>query len=724
MNSEISAEDFSSPNFDVKDWINTILCDSTRLKSTPFPIKTHNSDSILSSPVPSEGGPPIDLYVSNLLQTLQLLSQDLSRKLEQTSAESLKQLQRTQQHDLPIFKQSVVATQQYLNSLRDPNAAQNKTSKAFRDLERLDSVHSKVQEKLARLKESENWLSFSGDVDILLKDRKFEAAADRIEEAGRSLMLLDVSDVEDKKRGLKEAKDRMEIELCPILKEVASNYETLETEKLFSLFESIGRMEKFLDVFSEVKCQPMLAFWSEYDSIVIQNGSEFENWLDQFYDLFLAVLTKELNWCSNSNFTFTNQVGVRIVLGVFQSLDPKLSARLEITCSKKDGLLGLIRAYLATHEFASKIQVLIRYNNQDLFAETTMLLYQPFVQFQVNYYEHEKNHLFKTIKTLPSKNEGVLEVAALLNEGLNKLLNSADSSVARCLQFTKGFGSVGLINALIDYFSDIVGNYSELLKSTNSSEYSRQATVSLDGLENLESSKFQIGLRILGVASKISSKLLTLENDIKTMLQETSKSVYFQSLNTDPQIAILQVSTLNSLKLKTLIDSSPDINFLVLTKIHPILDKFTSQSQKFVFDTLFAHISLRLSQFHQINWSNLASATTTSPFNIAIPQFSLSPQSYITSIGEHLLTLPQQLDIYVDDPGLKFSLITIPYLVDNMSRLTNEEKEEVQLVIASDDVPYIWLRALANATMSVFVDRVLELKEISTIGCNQLATDI
>jgi len=52
----------------------------------------------------------------------------------------------------------------------------------------------------------------------------------------------------------------------------------------------------------------------------------------------------------------------------------------------------------------------------------------------------------------------------------------------------------------------------------------------------------------------------------------------------------------------------------------------------------------------QWNASGAAQPANPLPGVTEMPAFSLAPSAYITTIGEHLLTLPQQLESYSEEP--------------------------------------------------------------------------
>ena len=90
-----------------------------------------------------------------------------------------------------------------------------------------------------------------------------------------------------------------------------------------------------------------------------------------------------------------------------------------------------------------------------------------------------------------------------------------------------------------------------------------------------------------------------------------------------------------------------------------------------------------------------------SPAGIEMPSFSLSPLSYITQIGEHLFSLPQQLDPFAAGEG------------------DGETDEELDTAFVTQ-----WLSHISSNTMSLYVQKICQIPTLSNHGVKQLITDI
>ncbi|KAI8822483.1 oligomeric Golgi complex subunit 7 [Fimicolochytrium jonesii] len=392
--------------------------------------------------------------------------------------------------------------------------------------------------------------------------------------------------------------------------------------------------------------------------------------------------------------------------------------------------------------------------NQERWGTT---VFEPFLAYQQRYGQLERNHLLASTATILRFGKGnSLEATRLMNESVPKAITLAESAWARCRQFTSGFGHADLVEALDEHFVAIMRRYGTLLhqlrgdvgltgQSTISSEDEEPGEFRSGDFGNQEWGRFQIGLKVLGLCSLFQKKLLTFERTLRRGIK-TFATTHHKASWANPaefwgdekehsnecfaSIDILRLSTLNSYKLETLGHDQPASNVDVGDAVPPsplfhraiqVLKTFTIDAQQFVFDTLFTIIEQQLRSVSTMEIWTADAPKTAGPFNLGVPQFSLSPLSYITRVGEHLLTLPQQLELYVDDDALKFSVRTLPHITAQDFEVPEAGNKGDN---PEDDVTYLWILSIARGTMLRYADVVMRMQALSQDGAKQLCTDM
>ncbi|KAJ3033828.1 hypothetical protein HDV00_005793 [Rhizophlyctis rosea] len=409
------------------------------------------------------------------------------------------------------------------------------------------------------------------------------------------------------------------------------------------------------------------------------------------------------------------------------------------------------------------------------------VLFEPFLPFQLEYTSYELKYLCSLAgSVLPgSKKYDHVETARMMADSVPKVFAYADAAVVRCRQFTLGYGLVGLVDCLNQYITHIVDKYIALLADIRSDTGSHDVEVA--GGENDDEDDdydlgkgmlgrqdwghFQAGIRILGMCPVMRRRVVGLPGVLRRLVVAVKARLNEGREGRDrggeerdvgeeclASLSLLKLSTLNSYKLHTLIDAleeevevsrgqivagevteeggvktdtrSPNTTF------KPALERlsaFTMRTQRLVYDAIFETVNKHLSGVPTLDVWQSAPPTTSGPFNLEVPQFSLSPQPYATRIGEHLLTLPQHLELHAGDDSLGFSLKTLPYLTSaDFAQLgdgTGEGGGDGD-TSAPEDVLNLWITSIARGTMSSFADAILRIGKLSPHGGRQLETDV
>jgi hypothetical protein len=331
-------------------------------------------------------------------------------------------------------------------------------------------------------------------------------------------------------------------------------------------------------------------------------------------------------------------------------------------------------------------------------------------------------------------------------ETVTQLLLYVERALDRCGSLTLGLNTLGLVEALNDYFCGIIDRFSKLLlqvrsetdvndsnleKSTESGGgYSRQSSgefedyeIKNDDMGRQEWANFQLGLRILGINLRLEEKMCEYHEHVLNLIRHAEfkfgKSEKFEGemwISNESSVLALQGSTLNSSiqwsKLRSL-----QTQTCVFEKSLKEINSFSVKSQRYIYDSLFMPISRLLSSLSTMEIWKSTSQPNPSPFDLELPNFSLSPLEYITRIGEHLLCLPQQLDLYMDDPSLSISLLTLPWIDEATLNSFMDEDNGI-------DATHVWITSISRGTFILYLETASSINSLSKIGRSQLHTDM
>ncbi|CAJ0769438.1 23135_t:CDS:2, partial [Entrophospora sp. SA101] len=751
--------DVRKKDFNVKAWINDAV--SSSVKDATTTVGKHSKEHEVQL---------LENNVTILIEKLQFLSQEISHRLGKTVEDVTKSMPRILS-DLQVMQEDTKNLKVDITKVKNSvNNVETDTGKTLLEqLKSLDLVKSRMEESHAVLQEAENWSNLEADANNIFASNDYQKASSRLHEAEKSLIIFqNTPEYEHRHKLLSELKNQLETKINPQLVVALSEHDISSCQMFYAIFCQIGRKKEFCNYYYESRKEHFVKLW--------QNAAIID-----FYEELFMKLNKEYTWCGNV-FPDTNEIIITLIESIFDSLGPSLSTRL----------LGLIEYY--GEQCLPEII--------DAFTLTeNFVIFEPFVEYQHDFSEYEKNYLIDLFKkTILQSTEisGSVELAKVMSGNISKIFYMAENSVKRCMKLTHGFAAVGLINCLNYFFSFFIKEYHTLLdqlrtdfrlndyhvkyhKHSKSSGHMNDYYYSEFDQDKLQEdwSNFQIGLRLLSTCRIATDKLKILEDNIKEKLVSMRPLIELDINNHDKfgwyeqqsviiekttftgtlsSLSLLQQSPLNSHQLNELL--SGDIKTKqVLKPSAKSISTFTKSSQLLVFDSIFFPIVKHMINLPSMEiWNATAESSQISPFNIEIPIFSLSPSEYMTRIGEHLLTLPQQFEVFADDESLAFSIGSLPYSdeksintaaavaeastttvttassiatkegiikeIDQKDETNNNNIQMEEEEFLTGEVTHTWITSIARGTMHAIFERILAIPQLSTHGIKQLLTDL
>ncbi|KAJ8768181.1 hypothetical protein K2173_021121 [Erythroxylum novogranatense] len=414
-------------------------------------------------------------------------------------------------------------------------------------------------------------------------------------------------------------------------------------------------------------------------------------------------------------------------------------------------LEALIELHNMTGIFARNIQHLFSESDLRVLMDTLKAVYLPYESFKQRYGQMERAILSSEIAGVDLRGavtrgvgaQGIelSETVRRMEESIPQVIVLLEAAVERCISLTGGSEADELILAVDDIMLQYISSLQETLKSLRL----------ICGVDNIGDSKKEIGmekkeisqnvrkadlvsneeewsivqgaLQILTVADCLTSRSSVFEASLRATLARLSTSlsvsVFGSSLDqnqshaandkhsVEPSIggrASLDVAAIRLVdvpekarKLFNLLDQSKDPRFHALQHSSQRVAAFADTVNELVYDVLISKVRQRLSEVARLPiWSSIEE-----PSAFPLPTFSAYPQSYVTSIGEYLLTLPQQLEPLAEG-------------ISNSDTIN----EEAQFFATE------WMFKVAEGATALYMEQLRGIQYITDRGAQQLSVDI
>lgn len=776
----------------------------------------------------------LDQHITSLIASLDIACADTATELERTIDDVSRAVPRLT-YDLHFMRDGAVSLQTELFKVhsRSKDAVPDATGFALDQLKLLDTMKRNMEAARDVLQEAESWSSLELEVTALLAEKNYTKAATRLSEASRSMVVFQNTPEYDPRRTLMvNLQNQLEASLSSALV-AAINIRDLDAcRKYFTIFSNIQRESEFRNYYYGSRKSDLVSLWREAriteGSSGHIDGQTLIEFLPKFYAAFLAFLNVERTSIP-AIFPDPSLTLSTLITSVFSSLQPTFSQRLSTLLSEHGdrSLVELIAVFRTTEEFAVgayKVVEKIKYSpsitdeNSDSLQrshsrrrsmrmsmslrpsaprsgsssmslskaagglsedfEWDQELFQPFIDFQVDYANLERKLLDEHLRDIIS-NDSVgtsnSDLAKLLRVRAVDIFAIAEECVPRCLAFTHGYGSVGMVQALDGFFKSFMDMWTADLTIASSSAGSTNL------IDDVDWQEIQKSLSLLASARTVYDRMTIFEVKLRSNLAQIAAQ--FRLAMSDPvnfpitpsrgQAHLLEQSSLNSAELHDLLarvdsDSSQNRDIAqmaghrlgshaaqasqpepLLSETRSAIFSFANACQRSMQATLLTPLKTEVASYHTLSlWTTPGDpkARRTAIVNdLQVPTFSMSCSDTARQFADRLLSLPGLFETYADasDEGLSFSLSTLPHLDSEMFKIVAEHLPQGADPLVSSHarrpsvvshrhdsfdsglVSSAWISSLGKSALAHLTSKILpQIVSLSPIGALQLNSDL
>lgn len=575
----------------------------------------------------------------------------------------------------------------------------------------------------------------------------------------------EVAEFANVRKQLEVLEDRLDEMVQPRLADAFTNHKVDAVQDLRRILARIGRFKSLEILYIKMHLKHLKKLWDEFETRHRANKSDmekhdekpsFSSWLPSFYDEILLYLEQEWKWCMNALTDDYSFLVPKLLAETMSEINASFVSRINLasgdvvaeTRSLTKGIMdiisedipkgtkihdkhleALIELHNMTSAFARNIQHLFSESDNQVLSSTLKAVYSPYESFKRRYGLMERAVLSSKLSSIDIRGavargvgaQGIelSETVRRMEESIPQVIVLLEASVERCISFTGGSEADELILALDDVMLQYISNLQETLKSlrtvfgvdTNTVPSDRkEGAKAMDMVSDEEEwSIVQGALQILTVADCLTTRASVFEASLRATLARigTNLSVYKAGLEKEGSfsgrlsldIASLRLSDApeKARKLFSLLEQSKDPRFHALPLASQRVSTFADAVNELVYDVLISKVRQRLHDVSRMPiWSSVEEQG-----GLPLPSFSAYPQAYVTSVGEYLLTLPQQLE---------------PLAEGNSN---NDGGADDAQFFATE-----WMFKVAEGATALFMEQLRGIQYITERGAQQLSADI
>uniref|UniRef100_A0A8D1FET1 Conserved oligomeric Golgi complex subunit 7 n=1 Tax=Sus scrofa TaxID=9823 RepID=A0A8D1FET1_PIG len=702
---------FLAEDFDVKEWINAAF------RAGPKEAAAGKADS----------------HAATLVMKLQLFIQEVNHAVEETSHQALQNMPKVLRDVEALKQEASFLKEQMILVKEDIKKFEQDTSQSMQVLVEIDQVKSRMQLAAESLQEADKWSTLSADIEETFKTQDVTVISAKLTGMQNSLtMLVDTPDYSEKCVHLEALKNRLEALASPQIV-AAFTSQSIDQSKVFvKVFTEIDRMPQLLAYYYKCHKVQLLAAWQE----LCQTDLPLERQLTGLYDALLGAWHTQIQWASQV-FRNPHEVVTVLLIQTLGALVPSLPICLSSGVERAGPELELVKLlefYGATAHFAKGLEMaLLPHPQEHNLVKVTELVdavYGPYKPYQLKYGDMEEKNLLIQISAVPLEHGEVIDCVQELSHSVNKLFGLASAAVDRCIKFTNGLGTCGLLAALKSLFAKYVSDFTSTLHSIR--KKCKLDDIPTNSLFQEDWTAFQNSIRIIATCGE----LLRQCGDFEQQLANRSlflcwgeglaavPSALSEIILCCPKGISAGGNFWQGYKMKSRRGpprtggpwvEKGSSNHNLLSASRAALTRLNQQAHQLAFDSVFLRIKQQLLLISKMDSWNTAGIGET--LTDDLPTFSLTPLEYISNIGQYIMSLPLNLEPFVtqEDSALELALHAgkLPF--------PPEQGDELPEL---DNMADNWLGSIARATMQTYCDAILQIPELTPHSTKQLATDI
>lgn len=715
---EMDFSKFLDDDFDVKDWVNGAF-----------------------KMVQKEAPGKADTHAATLVMKLQLFIQEVNNAIEETSNQALQNMPRVLRDVEALKQEASFLKEQMVLVKEDIKKFEQDTAQSMQVLVEIDQVKSRMQLAAEALQEADKWSTLSADIEETFKTQDLEVISSKLTSMQNSLaMLVDTPDYSEKCVHLEALKNRLEAMASPQI--VATfNSMSIDQAKVFvKVFTEIDRMPQLLAYYYKCHKGQLVNIWMDLS----QSELALNQQLSEFYDTLLSTWHTQVQWSSQ---VFKNPYEVVTVLliqtlgAMVPSIPVCLSTAVERS-AQEQRLDTLLELHQTTSTFGHSLEAAMLPhqgdNNLLKVNELVCALYDPYKSYQLQYGELEEAYLLIQISAVPLEHGEVIDCVEELSHSVGKLFGLASAAVERCIRLTDGLAVCGLLRALKALFTKYVSDFSTTLQSIRK-KCKLEETPSSSVFQE-DWTAFQNSVRIIATCGELLRQCGAFEQQLSNKILGTAGKYLSESYSPRSLAGIQEASSAdrknatknpwqeynylqrgdvaeynNLMEILYSLKEKGTGNSNLLSEPRTALTRLNQQANQLAFDSVFLQIKHQLCLVSKMESQDAPGIGES--YTEDLPTFSLSPQEYITNIGQYLMSLPLHLEPFVtqEDPALEMAL--------HAGKLPFPPEQGDDLPELDNTADY-WLGSIARATMQTYCDAILLIPQLSPRSTKQLVTDI
>ncbi|KAG5673775.1 putative Conserved oligomeric Golgi complex subunit 7 [Polypedilum vanderplanki] len=631
--------------------------------------------------------------VEEIVSQLKIHVQESNAVIDSTSASIVSSMPIIATHAKKL-KQQAVLLKNKMNEL-EKDISKTETAFSMANLERLDNLKTKLEAAKHFLEQNDSFSRLTIELEDLLESENMNVtvAVEKLFGLKKSYEAQkNLAGDSEREIKLEEFKNRIEASMTSLVIKSLTDGNVEESQKYVEMFRKIDRLAEIKNYYNTIQRDSFQRHWIEISGSV--ENSDNPRFLSDFYEIFLSNWTKSIRWHREVFSSDGVLETITLITDTLSSLHPSRETTINTYLNRINEKMELLQDVSeANVKFSKAINEKFLESGVSIPKDKlTMLshsIFNFFNIFIVKYSSLEQSSLDAKFDTLKIMQTSGSESVRSLENTILIMFDYINQLIERQSLITQDCSIITIIYILNTFFK------------TKFLEKFKKAQLQLDAsrTDQQDWNLLQICISLIQNIGNFYCKLEEVETKIRKLILAKSEQI---KNNEEFCYKIVGQRDINDFfKYVSRLESNEPTQLIIFESLIETIQRVAQDSHEMLLRNIFAPIDV---YFRDLEISDAQSSSSAD-----LPDFSLSPLTYITEIGQQLLLLPQHLEPLLLHPSKPLQLAL---------ELCDESYAEN---VPSADV---LLSIIANKTCSVYQHKIKQINSINDGEAKQLATDI
>ncbi|CAH0730650.1 unnamed protein product, partial [Brenthis ino] len=611
-------------------------------------------------------------FVHNSVARLQLYMKQLNNSLDETSSQIASSTPHAAKNSEALKRECEFLQEKLLTLEMHVIGVEKETGTSIKSLQRIDKLKSQLEYAASALQETEKWGALATSLEEILDEgvpmqtEKLKEVAEQVRSMSDSLETMnDCPEYNRKKRQLENIYNRLEAAISGSFVDALTQMDRERTGTYVSLYSGMHRTLSASRCWRRAAAGKVCKRWARAPAHSVR--------------VLTRVMSKDavkhVDWLKNVLKSETPLAElVRLYTDLLLSLNPSpikvVTAKFKLCQGPEQSITMLCDLRTEIDDFINTIDSIIDSTGLDreeltftVMREFGCAAFAPLKELLPKYADAQAQVLLAHLEDPSLKQEDLLEGSRAILVVAEKCETWLETAYN---QGTKIAGS-----AIYPYYATAVESFTTVLLNL--------ITTHTRKIESSFLSSVKAG-EVTGVLSETFPASLVLENATGVLLDTFAK----RQMVEESDVEVSSGGPLEDLPSLLLDEDLRNVTRALPPSVSG-LRRARDTLKGLARSILRSPIDVQLDKIPQLSvWHNNDALSTD------LPDFALSPQEYITEIGQYLMTLPQHLEMHVS------------------------EKQS----------PWQFLTELCVHTCDMYAEKILNIRNMDALGTKRCLTDI